>query len=52
MALYVLAQDHSHSLERQGLATAVTMDFEDDIALSLDLLTGGVGGLGFYDHPA
>lgn len=37
------------SLERHRLATVVAIDFEHDIAPSLDLLTGG-GGLGLDYH--
>jgi len=41
----------SQSLERHRLDTVVAIDFEDDIALSLGLLTGGVSGLGFHHYP-
>lgn len=51
VALCVLAQDHSQRLERHRLATVVAIDFEDDVALPLGLLTGGVGGLGFHYYP-
>ena len=33
------------------MATVVAIDSEDEIALSLYLLAGGVGGLGFYHNP-
>ncbi len=33
------------------MATIVAVDFEYEIALSLDLLAGGVGGLGFHHYP-
>jgi len=41
----------TYNLERHLLIAAVTIDFEDDIALPPDLLTGGVRGLGFHHYP-
>jgi hypothetical protein len=33
------------------LTTVVTVDFEHDMALALDFITGGLGGLGFHYNP-